>query len=784
MEISDELQKLSKEELLALMTKKISELEKQNSRLENQNSRLENKNTRLENKTKKLEVKNRKLTDKLQKAREQLEASRILTRNHLELAAEMTRQAQCRVVVADEWIAKPLCEQLGFVFEESREWIKNAVTWRAQCYATGQDVKNGKITPNKDEPEPKSKTAYNVNTSGTGENHNSSNSSADGDGNKHIDNFDAAKDTQVPKETEDEKDPNKLLQQGILKVNHQVSAFIRDVSSVVKSLPEEVIKACPSCVKEIYNQKVRGDGAGSHKKNNTGKKKPKYTPTKIADGNAASNHICPYCGKPTEPCERGLVAKSLVTKIGKLGKSLEAVKVLSSIELCHHCHKVHGFFDEHEDLPVNPNRSIGLDFCLDACSNIFMGIPLNRLTTMNRMVELFGHSTVYNNLHDFVSIYIKPWYDKFMHMARDAEYILADGTPFACLEQQGRGCCQLKKTQIAQAVGETVVNEENELSTSNYILSICNGPLAKELFTCYAFLPTRSYKSIEKVITEDFKFKTIVCDAFGGYDILARKRGKLIQNCLVHLRRYNIKDCDPDGLAEEFQRLPKDERLKSIQEQFKNGSDRFLLLTVYTALSKIYALEGTVDLKAPDVKEQFIRVRQQERLLMNSMNEIMEELVRRHLEPTPNGKSMRPKRGDPFSRFPYYWYKRQENFKRFLDDPMLPPDTNMVEQSIRPLTILRKNSFFMAGRKGMDDLCMIYTVWASLKKNGVEDPAVFLRSYCRALYSHCFDKKYTAVLFKDGKYYDPAKLSKHIVTWDMQKLAEDFDFKKHFSSIK
>ena len=139
MEISDELQKLSKEELLALMTKKISELEKQNSRLEKE----------------------------LQKAQEQLEASRILTRNHLELAAEMTRQAQCRVVVADEWIAKPLCEQLGFVFEESREWIKNAVTWRAQCYATGQDVKNGKFTPNKDEPEPESETTDNVNASGT-----------------------------------------------------------------------------------------------------------------------------------------------------------------------------------------------------------------------------------------------------------------------------------------------------------------------------------------------------------------------------------------------------------------------------------------------------------------------------------------------------------------------------------------------------------------------------------------------------------------------------------------
>ena len=42
----------------------------------------------------------------------------------------------------------------------------------------------------------------------------------------------------------------------------------------------------------------------------------------------------------------------------------------------------------------------------------------------------------------------------------------------------------------------------------------------------------------------------------------------------------------------------------------------------------------------------------------------------------------------------------------------------------------------------------------------------------------------SGILRKDEKYYDPAKLSKHIVTWDMQKLAEDFDFKKHFSSIK
>ncbi len=794
MSATDDLKNLSKEELLALLhsvrqelvasQKQVATLDKKTQRLEAKNQKLDARNQKLDTQNQKLNVLNKELDIKNKELKHQLQVAKELTLNHLELVAQMTKEAHYRVVVLDEYIARPLLEQLQSVFEESREWLHDAITYRAQCYATGNDVKNDKSKdgssqdgPAEDAPDP---TA--ADESATANDENASQNKEDASANDDAD---------KPKTQEELLAEAKKLSNNCLdKIDRSVSRLINDATNVVKSLPEGMIGACGGNVKEIYNTP-----APEHKSTSPnpskGRQETKFTPEREADGTSdTGTHKCPTCGRPMDPFTHGSVTHKFVTKMGKLDKIIEGLQHVSSLEICPHCHEVHGFFDKNEDLPIKPNRSIGQKFCLDACTHTYMGIPLTRMAAMVKMVTLFGHSTVSENYHAFIRDYLKPLYDCIIEYAKKAKYIMADGTPFTCLEKQGKGSCSKskkgkKKAEQQQTEGEsnaeTELSCEDEIAISNYVLSFCNVPMAKELFTCYAFLPTRSAKSIEKVLTEDFSFDTLICDAFQGYDTIAAKRKAIIQNCLTHLRRYNVNDARPDELAEELEALSEEQRQAFIKEQFQKGGDRMLLFTTYVALSKIYALEGSVDCTAPDAIEKIIEVRKTEKVIMDHFTAIMDEMVRRKTVLSKNGKKLKRKKGAPYSSFPFYWYQHRDNFLRYLNDPMIPPDTNMVEQCIRPLTILRKNTNFMTSIEGMEDRCIVYTIWATLKKNGIDDPAAYLQQYCRDLFTHCYDRNYTIHFFglNGKKMSDPEQLNKKLITWDFQALSQGFNFKKY-----
>ena len=74
----------------------------------------------------------------------------------------------------------------------------------------------------------------------------------------------------------------------------------------------------------------------------------------------------------------------------------------------------------------------------------------------------------------------------------------------------------------------------------------------------------------------------------------------------------------------------------------------------------------------------------------------MEEIIKRHMVPNKNKTSLVGKKGDIYFRACVYWYQQSPFIKEFLNDPLVPPDTNIVEQAIRPITVFRKNSNWKA----------------------------------------------------------------------------------------
>ncbi len=691
----------------------------------------------------------------LEKLQHERDVAVMLTTEHLKLMAEITREIKCRVVNIDEVLAKTFTKQLEYIFEEGREWIQNAVTWRAQSYATGNDVKNEKVEPESNPEQPQEQDHK--------------------DGNDDKNSGEAEK---SPEEKLAELQKN-LDKTSSAAIKRAVTTIKNKISKTVKATPESFIGLCSDELKTIYNTPTP-EPKEEKPKRKKGRQKKDIEPTTVTRGQAPADNKCPNCGAELSS-ESGEFFKDFGTSIKELSKVSEYVRAYCSLHVCYNCKTVHCFFDENTDLPIKPNRIIGIRLFLEACDNIAMGHPLNHLAFFVNLALQLGHSTFIDNLLDAIDIYLVPWYEEFIKKAKNAKYLLADGTPFPCLESQGRGCCQLKKDKGSDNATEDS-SKELEKSFSNYILSFCNGPLSDEKFACYDFLRTRSAKAIKEVLTDDFKFSTLICDAFGGYDTIVKERNCFMQNCIVHLRRYIVNDVRPDDYASELLKLSDEEFEQLIKTKLSKGDDRLLLFSVYVAISKIYAIEGAIDFNADDVAEQILKARDDEKPLMTSLENIMENLCSRHLIISEDGKKVKKKRGDPLARCCYYWYKRREHFTLFLDDPNIPPDTNLVEQCIRPLTIIRKNSNFMCTERGIKGLSIIFTVWESLKKNGISDPAAFLEPMCRDVFKHCVKTAYTHYYFDDHDE-DPIKLKKKLNTWNMQALYQDFNFQKYFDLI-
>lgn len=67
-----------------------------------------------------------------------------------------------------------------------------------------------------------------------------------------------------------------------------------------------------------------------------------------------------------------------------------------------------------------------------------------------------------------------------------------------------------------------------------------------------------------------------------------------------------------------------------------------------------------------------------------------------------------------------YALKEWEKMLRYLDSPYLTPDTNLVENAIRPFVLGRKNWLFPGSPLGAHANATLYSLIKTAKANGVE----------------------------------------------------------------
>jgi hypothetical protein len=175
-------------------------------------------------------------------------------------------------------------------------------------------------------------------------------------------------------------------------------------------------------------------------------------------------------------------------------------------------------------------------------------------------------------------------------------------------------------------------------------------------------------------------------DGYAAYDSLVddeKMSGKiLLVYCLIHARRNFVKVH------------------KTTKSPFAHE--------VIERIGAVYAIEARTAATRPTSVAPFARP-------------TLMEALKARLEAVRNGLS----RQSTLIKAIDYMLERWKGLTAFLDDGRLEPDTNMVERTIRPIGIGKKNSLFSGDEGGGETWAILASLLNTAKLNGV-DPETYL----------------------------------------------------------
>lgn len=414
--------------------------------------------------------------------------------------------------------------------------------------------------------------------------------------------------------------------------------------------------------------------------------------------------------------------------------NLETLTSQQDVYICPKCGEVHVVLPEDADHPVNSSRTVGTSMLIELAAGLYSGIPLQRQIKELQKTMCFGHDTISYNLHDLARYYLRPLAKLYESSLKQTKVLIADETEFSILEAQGKGRCAKEN--------------EDEQRTKNYLLALTTAENAQEPIYTLNYLESRSAEAIGAVITKDFSFETLVSDGYSAYRTVLKSWGenRKHQSCLIHYRRKLINALSSSSFLKELQKsgLTDKEKQQEISNRVKKSEPTTSLLICIEALSKLYSLQA--QLSEEKREKERIEIRKRQGKLMESIDSVMAYQATK-LCPATNTNSYRKGSGGLYAAACAYYMNQSKEFKVFLDDLDVPADSNLVENRLRPVTVLRKNIWYKQSIEYAKDMCDIYSVFKTLELNDIR-PVPYLLKYCRSVY-HLLDKAWTKAL-KDG----------------------------------
>ncbi len=176
-------------------------------------------------------------------------------------------------------------------------------------------------------------------------------------------------------------------------------------------------------------------------------------------------------------------------------------------------------------------------------------------------------------------------------------------------------------------------------------------------------------------------FGHLQTDGYAAYNDFGKRRGIILSACWAHVRR-----------------------------KFEQARDNYPSVAnhVMGEIQKLYAVEDKIreeGLSGAGISE-----------LRNTVSKPVIDALEKYLFDQKD--TVLPK--SDIGKAVHYALSLMPRLKVYLTDPVLLPDNNLVENTIRPLALGRKNYMFAGSHESAQRIAMMYSFFGSCKLNGVE----------------------------------------------------------------
>ncbi len=395
--------------------------------------------------------------------------------------------------------------------------------------------------------------------------------------------------------------------------------------------------------------------------------------------------------------------------------------------------------NENMPLPTLPGRQVTHEMVGDSIKALSCGIALNNKETIDYRSLKFGSSTLYDNIVDWMGVYGELLLQAIINEINSAPVIQLDETSYHVLAPQG--------------LGPLKVDDEEKQSSKTLILAMTTPANRVRQAVRYAYLPTRSAKSIYAALPAGFAPDVVETDGYAGYDTLMNTQWKdtgiVHQKCLVHLRRKILTALGLKNWEAAVKKLDDQQSAPQSKKDSEQNSPRALLYYLVRAFQKLYVWEKEIKRTLPAYADGpskddpiIIGSRQAHaRPMMDQIDALMQKLSQDRVK-VNKGRYCCARADDAVGELVVYYLNHRSNFRVFLDDARVDPDTNRVEQSIRPITVLRNNSGYAQTGETMQVTCDLLSLAQTGKLNGIDDISRWLADFGSAAVMYVLEKRW------------------------------------------
>lgn len=270
--------------------------------------------------------------------------------------------------------------------------------------------------------------------------------------------------------------------------------------------------------------------------------------------------------------------------------------------------------------------------------------------------------------------------------------------------------------------------------TNANILTLSSGKGVEKAFRLYCPVYSGRATDIEKFISRDFKFSTLVTDGNRAFRTLVTNghpEAKL-QSSLFRFRREVLAAL---GECSFFKTLigfeDQEAGAEYIRGEIFASNPYVLCLSVLNALTKVRTIRMA---KAEAVTDK-VKFERMQCELMDHIDSLMSELAQDRIKP---GKTVfvSVKASDLIGKACCCYMNQREMLREFMTDMSIPSDTDSLETSVRPLAIVRSHPQFIENKDLAGLLFNVLSLLTSLQANGVRDPIAYVKSYAKELAAH------------------------------------------------